>query len=265
VRRYGSYRILDPGDSYLAIEKVGDVVLPPPTAQDKADLKELEGKAPDAPPGDAAPPPTAPAPAVQAYDPDLDAGTSPPPSGAVDSDSAKDNPHDDDDDDDSRFGATIEEVSPLDPHSQWLTLEFGYFNNDNNYFAGGGLRYGLSLGKMIFLRRAHLQDSLAIEAGAFLYKVINFKTQGDAYTIASLIGTARYNILFSENFGIFFYGGVMQNFVTDVVGGDPTTQAQLQSYLPAAGAGLMFRVGPSWEARVDLGYEMLGLGLILRF
>ncbi len=263
IRRYGSYHILDVGDSFAALEKVGDVAIPPPTAQDKADLKELESK-PDAAP---APPPTAPAPEVHPYDSDLDAGTSPPQSGAVDSDSMKDPAHDRDDDDDeqTRFGQTIEEVMPLDPNNQWLTACFGYFNNGGNYFAGAGARYGLSLGKMIFLRKAHLQDSFAIEGGVFFYKILGFATSGDSYSVLPFEATARYNVLFGENFGIFFYGGMMQNIVTQVSGGDAVTQASLQTIVPAVGTGLLFRVGPSWEARVDLGYEMLSLGLMLRF
>jgi hypothetical protein len=72
--------------------------------------------------------------------------------------------------------------------------------------------------------------------------------------------------MFGENFGIFFYGGLMQNFVTQVsANATADVQASLQSIVPAVGTGLLFRVGPSWEARVDLGYDMLALGLVLRF
>lgn len=268
VRRYGSYHVLDPGDSYMALEKVGDVAMPPPTAQDKADLKELETGAPAA---GAPTPPTAPGPEVRPFDADLDAGNSPPPSGGVDTENAKSNPHDDNDDDpEDRFGVTIDEVTPLDPNHQWLTASFGYFNNAGSLFAGGGLRYGLSLGKMIFLRRAHVQDSIVVEGGAFFYKIINFQSEGDSYSVLPLVGTVRYNILFGENFGIFFYGGVVQNIVTQASGGanstnTPQVAAALQSVLPAAGGGLLFRVGPNWDARVDLGYDMIGLGLVLRF
>lgn len=269
VRRYGAYHILDGGESYVALEKVGDVAIPPPTAQDKADLKELEAK-PDVGP---APPPTAPGPEVHPFDSDLDAGTSPPPSGAVDSENMKDAAHDRDDDEDeqTRFGMTVEEVTPLDPNNQWLSACFGYFNNGGNYFAGAGARYGLSLGKMIFLRKAHLQDSLAVEGGVFFYKILGYTAPGatadpsSAYSVLPFEATARYNVLFGENFGIFFYGGMMQNIVTNVSGGDATTQASLQTILPAVGTGLLFRVGPSWETRVDLGYEMISLGLMLRF
>ena len=132
-------------------------------------------------------------------------------------------------------------------------------------YEGGGVRYGLSLGRMVFLRRAHVQDSIAVEAGAFFYKIINFQSQGDSYSVLPLVGTVRYNVLFGENFGIFFYGGVVQNTVTQVSAGDPDVQASLQRVLPAAGGGLLFRVGPNWNARADLGYDMVGLGLTLRF
>jgi hypothetical protein len=263
VRRYGEVRKLEPGDSFTAIEKIGDLTPPPPTNQDNADLKELESN-----PGDPTIPPTAPSPEVQPYDSDLDSGTSPPESGGVDSDGSHGSPstHEEEEDEDpSRFGMAIDEVTPIDHHYQWLSGSFGYFNNAGSYFAGGGLRYGLSLGKMIFLRRSHLQDSFAIEGGVFYYKIINFMSRGDAYGVVPLIGTARYNIMLGENFTLFFYGGIMQNFVTEVSGGDEETQRALQAYLPAAGGGMLFRVGPSWDARVDLGYDMVGLGLVLRF
>lgn len=277
VRTYGFHRVIEPGSTFSALEKVGDVVIPPPTAQDKADLKELESKPGDIPPPppDAVPPapattppPTAPGPEVQAFDSDLDAGNSPPPAGAVDSENAKDSPtvpDDDEDDETSHFGMAIEEVVPLDPNSQWLTATFAYFNNGGSYFAGAGMRYGLSLGKMLFLRKPRLQDSIVLEAGLFFYKITTFVSTGDSYSVMPLVGTARYNILFGENFGIFFYGGLVQNVVTSATNGTTAAQTALQTVLPAAGTGLLFRVGPSWESRVDLGYDMLGLGLILRF
>jgi hypothetical protein len=42
VRTYGDIAKIEPGSSYSGLEKVSDVVAPPPTAQDRADLKELE-------------------------------------------------------------------------------------------------------------------------------------------------------------------------------------------------------------------------------
>jgi hypothetical protein len=165
---------------------------------------------------------------------------------------------------------TVDEVNSLDPNLQWLTASFGFFRNygadgQSAYFTGGGLRYAVTLGKSLFLRRAHAQDSLALEAGAFYYKILNFQGNNDSYAVVPLIGTLRYNILFGENFGIFFYGGIMQNNVTSVVGGNEDAKAVLSSVFPAAGAGILFRVGPSWDARVDLGIESIGLGLVLRF
>ena len=286
VRRYGEVQVLEPQAAYMALEKVGDVVIPPPTAQDKADLKELEAGPNASVSSDAAPPPTAdstsnppplaPIPEVQAYDTDLDAATTPPPAGAADSENSGAKKSGEEEEDAlAHLGAAIDEVNSIDTNRQWLTAGIGYLRNNTvsgspAYYAGLGLRYGLTLGKMLFLRRAHVQDSVAAEAGAFYYKILNYNNQeGNAYEVLPLIGTFRYNILFSENFGIFFYAGIVQNMVTSVAGGTEAEQAQYKSALhstfPAAGGGLLFRVGPNWDARVDLGIDQATLGLVLRF
>lgn len=293
VRRYGDIHVLDPDESYMALEKVGDVTLPPPTAQDKADLKELEGLEGISPAagGAAANPETAPvtgvpstpaAPAAtansagpeteaQPFDAELDSSTTPPPEGATDSEASTSKRASEDEEDPlAHLGVTIDEVNPLDPNKQWLTGAFGFFRNSTPqgsgaYFAGGGVRYAFTLGKMLFLRRAHAQDSIAAEAGVFYYKIINFQTTNDAYEVMPLIGTARYTINFSENFGIFFYAGIVQNNVTRSSGGTEEVKAVLNAAFPAAGGGILFRVGPNWDARVDLGIDQASLGLVLRF
>jgi hypothetical protein len=35
--------------------------------------------------------------------------------------------------------------------------------------------------------------------------------------------------------------------------------------VPIGGAGLLFRTGPNWLARVDFGTDFVGLGLVLKF
>ncbi|MGK5085199.1 hypothetical protein WDW37_18070 [Bdellovibrionota bacterium FG-1] len=260
VRRYGDVKNLDNDATFSALEKVLDIPLPPQTAQDKADLKELEN--PNAVP-------TAPGPEVHPFDPDLDAGSSPPPGGTVDSDQSKDTPFRDDDDEDqaAHLGLAIEETNPLDPNTHWLTGGVGYLRNGapdgtSAFYLSGGLRYGLTLGKMIFLRRAKAQDSIVAEAGLFFYRIIGFQKDTESYDVMPLLGTARYNIQFSENFAIFFYGGVVQNRVIRTNGDNAHL---LSMTFPTAGGGFLFRVGPNWDARVDLGYDTATLGLVLRF
>src|SRR6185312_10966960 len=182
VRRYGDQQTLPDNASYSAIEKVSDY-FPPLTPQDKADMKELETgnkNPPPAPPpptqepapaptaappqSDAAPlpapaqpqpqqkvaaatdaPPAAPAPNAAGYDPELDAGTSPPPPAE---DVAKP--------EDNHLGLTVEETKPLETRRWWITAQLGFFQNVNidptkvdpttkaygsAYYAGGGGRF----------------------------------------------------------------------------------------------------------------------------
>jgi len=268
LRRYGTYHILDDGSGYLAVEKVSDLAPPPPTEQDNADLRELEG-----PPSNLPLPPasTGTAPNVLPFDPELDAGTTPTPPKSPDAGDKDD--EDDEENLEPQLGMIIDEVQPLDIHRHWLSGQFGFFRNNAPpssggviYLQAGGLRYGFTLSKMLFLRRARIQDSVALEAGAFLFKAVPYEASlNDAYTVMPLLGTVRYNINLGDSFGVFFYGGIMQNFVLSSVNGTDANIAALNSTTPAGGAGLMFQIGPSWDVRVDLGIDVIGTGLMLRF
>jgi hypothetical protein len=118
---------------------------------------------------------------------------------------------------------------------------------------------------MVFLDQIHLQDSITLESGFYLYKSINFATQGDAYTILSIPLVLRYNLLFSEKFGVFIYAGINQNRVISNATGNSDVQAALTNFLPSGGGGILFQVGPSWYTRVDLGIDTIGLNLLLKF
>jgi hypothetical protein len=165
VRRYGTTRALEAGLSYTALEKVGDVLITPPTAQDKADLAELEtGALPDtAPipeelppgtpseivPGAPIPPvgdPTAEIPGDSGETSAAEAPATPPESPATPPEAAAYDPaldagtslpsssaasQDDEEDEEGlghRFGASVEEVTYIDHNRQWLSAGAGYFN-----------------------------------------------------------------------------------------------------------------------------------------
>jgi len=273
VHRYGEIQVLEIGGSYNAIEKTADLKAEPlvQTAQDKADLNELEKAGgseglPDSPGGKA---PNK----ADSFDPELDAASSPKPApDPAQADALGMKTLDEGDEDESKIGISVEEVNPLDPNSQWLTAGFGYLTNYGaspafQYYKAGGVRYGITLGQMLFLKRPHVQDSLVLEAGAYFYKAINVvgPSANDAYNVVPIIGTLRYNLLFGENFGIFIYGGLMKNFVVSSNMPDPTVLVNLASTLPAAGGGLLFRVGPGWDLRADLGFDFIGMSLLLRF
>jgi hypothetical protein len=207
-----------------------------------------EAPPPDAPPSDTAPP--APAPAAAP----------------------------DDEGDDNHLGRAVEEIEPLDPLNLGLTFSFGAFKNavppnssNPGYYIGGGIRWSFVFAHMVFAQSAHTQDSFSLEPGIFFYKLVNFLSanSNDEYSIVPMIGTLRYTLMLGETFSLFAYGGMMFNYVAGSVGDGSdaflNAKASLQSTLPAIGGGVIFRVGPQWDVRADLGTDVVQLGLMLRF
>ncbi len=285
VRKYPGIELLPAGEPLIGLEKISDLAPPAPTAQDKTDLNELESGfksnnpvpgAGEAQPKDAAPKGAA---ASPSYDPELDAGSSPALTGGVNSEEEKDPASISDDeaenyDDDPNGGLVIEEVIPLDHYRNALSFQFGLLTNysaDGKLafyaFRGGGLRYAFTLGHMIFLKRAHVQDSVAVEGGFFLYQAINYQRAGggDAFTVMPLSGTVRYTINFDNKFGLFGYAGLLANRVLSVTQGSDTAKNTLSSTISAVGVGALINVGPAWDLRIDAGIDMFSVGLMLRF
>jgi len=284
VKKYEGYKHLNKNSSYQAVEKLSDKTLAPPTAQDKADIKEIEnqeGLSSDLPPAtlpdksdteesttyELGPPEKLPE--VVSFDTELDAGTSPSPDNEEDDDAER---LEEDNDD----PITVDEIAPIDRNRHWLGAEGGYFRNGSTegqspYYKALGLRYGITLGSMILIRKAHAQDSLVLEGGTFLYKILGFfsttssATPNDSYTVLPIMGDLRYNILVSEDFGLFFYGGFVHSMVIETVNPDKRALAVLSSSYPTGGGGFLFRMGPNWLARINLGIDLIGAGLLLRF
>lgn len=266
VKTYGKHETLEDNESFTGIEKISDYLPPPPTPEDKADLAELEAKE-----------------EVKAvpFDSDLDVlptpSPAPVPSNSPDNALRKqlEDQQEEQEEPNEATSIEVQQTPLLDRNIQWLTLGFGFVINNNSpanggglyYFAAGNLRYGVSVGRLVFFAKPHLQDSIVIEGGGYLYKTLGYTTQtlSDAYTLLSIVGNIRYNLLFSEGFGIFFYGGVIQSFVVSSANAQPNSLAALTSTFPAIGTGLLFEIGPGWFARVDIGFESMGLNLVLRF
>lgn len=258
IKRYNGHRLLERDDSFLAIEKLSDLSLAPsPSSQDKSDLKEIESSL-----------------KVKDYDPELDAAASPQQS----SDDKADNKADDKDDVisqrerdevNSHLAVSIDETQVIEQQKYWLTAGFGYVRNNgpngSYYFSAGNLRFATNLNKMVFLDHPHLQDSVSLEGGAYLYKALNFTSQGDAYTIVSWVADLRYNLFFNESFAIFFYAGAMVGYVVSSSQTQAAATNSLNSFSPAIGGGILFQVGPNWYTRIDMGYDAIGLNLVLRF
>lgn len=272
IKKYGKHRLLGNDETYLALEKTSEIAPALPTEQDRSELKDLESKESDKIPGkitDEAKEKLG----IQPFDKDLDAASSPPPPKEKDSKDGSIEPLDLEDEEDSHLAVAVEEVHPIDHNTQWLTAGFGFVRNrappstgGYYYFSSGNLRYALNIGQMILMEKAHLQDSISLEGGFYLYKSIGFTpSQGDAYTVLSIIGNLRYNIFFSRRFGVFFYGGIIQNGIVSSSQSQDSARAALISTLPAFGTGLLFEVGPNWYTRADIGIDSISLNLVLRF
>ncbi|MBI4924327.1 MAG: hypothetical protein HY843_00255 [Bdellovibrio sp.] len=256
VRKYPNYLQLNTNETYFTVEKISDVIPPEPTAADLEDLKELE--APEMP---KEPPPEE----VQEISP-------------IEKDKIKEietlpAPEEEpslSEDEDLWLSLTAEEVFPLDLNRFGLSAELGFLRAVNPdsivyYFSGGGFRFNLKLFQIVFIKRPLLQDSLTLEAAAFLVRIQNLGGGLNAYTLVPTIGDLRYTIHIGEGFNVFFYGGISKGFVISTAQGDLDVIKSFSVFQPAAGGGIIFRVGPNWEVRVNLGYDMVGGGILLRF
>ncbi len=255
-----------------------DDMTPPAPSPSAAPQPEI----PDAPAPVASPPAEEekrapaeePLPDTEEYDAELDAGSSPSPNGKPsDRIAGRVSRNEDDEEVYDPSALQIEEVDPIDINRHALAGQFGFFKNLTSaglptYFTGGGVRYGLTLGKMILLSRPKLQDDFTIEGGIFMYRINGYANETDSFSVLPLVATARYTIHTSENFAIFFYGGVMKNQASNTgPEGDTTADslATLRTPVTSAGGGMIFRLGPGWEARADLGMDMIAMGLVVRF
>lgn len=265
VRTYSSNPPLLPGEAYLGVEKISDIfpeTKPALTEQDQTDLNELEktmGLNPPDPPAEETPA-QEPAQSPEELPP-------PPPEEPLPSEEPADKAEEDDE---SLLGLSVDEFTPFERNRNAITAGIAFLQNGGNYFAGAGLRYGFMAFRNPFFRRNSVQDSVMIEGGFYSYRILNHVIENDSYTVIPLIWTLRYNLYFSESFGMFFYSGLTYNMASATSElPDPDTALQtasdLSGVVPAAGAGFIFGIGPNWEARFDAGMELVGLSLTLRF
>jgi hypothetical protein len=260
IKQYGNHEALEVGQEYYALEKLSDIVPPPPTPQDKADMAEVE-------------------PAPLAFDPDLDTGSSPMP----------DNLDDESGNRGDRLGASIEEKNvPFEKHRHWISAVVGLIRNtpdedqlNGRYYTAGGIRYGYDVGRRIFVTRDDRLDTFTLEGSLFYYSISGLdagstdstsgstttttSTTTDTYTLTPIAATGRYTYYYNEDFGIFVYGGLMKNIVMNSQNSSEDRVANLGRVIPAVGAGALLRVGPQWYTRIDAGLDMISANLMIRF
>jgi hypothetical protein len=251
IREYDDLHVLPMSQEYVAVEKISDLLPPPPTEQDKKDIEEV------------APP--------LAYDPELDAGSSPAPNAAAE------------EEDEKILGRVADDNEDHPFRHHWVSVVGGLFSNTPNgyqgldlqYYLAGGLKYQYDFKERIWYKSGKTYDTLGIEGGLFLYKIVGLNSLGgDSYTVLPINAVLRYTIYPTENFGYSFYGGIEHNAVlvstppTGLTSSDSTFQStisHLSSTLPALGVGANYRFGPGWYVRADIGIDMLTVGLSLHF
>lgn len=232
------------------------------------DLENTESVTAELDPND---PNLEPLPKVQKYDPVLDAGTSPTPLESL-KDAAPDESGRFADFQDGTNEFVLEEYRRIDRDKHWLSVGIGYFRNaktggDSGYYTGLGLKYGVNLDYGLWLNSNQLQDSLVVEFAAGSYRISNYSGEGssDSYTIAPLGATLRYNLHTNSGFVPFAYAGLTKNFILANTEGTAIALSELSQISGAFGIGILSQLGPRWFLRFDLGFDLIGGGLMLRF
>jgi hypothetical protein len=175
----------------------------------------------------------------------------------------------------------VEEMKIFDRDENAISLGAGLFRNtlvsggtassgtgystSTIYSSGGLIRYSRTLKHMLHYKSKTLQDSFALDGTLGFYKYLGATGNGDTYTIVPFSVIARYTLQPSESFGFFGYLGFMKNVVAQSVNADPYTQAGFNSFFPEVGVGMLFQIGPSWYMRADLGLDLIGLSISLKF
>ena len=242
VRRYDTTSELQLNERYKTVEKIGDLVPPPPpevgTYDPNAkplldpnpgkDLVNPNAKAVPPPlldsPSTTSPPPDAssnsapPHPVskkvmdVEKYDDDLDSSTSP--TNLKDdrvAPSLESSTKEDDGDDLSDLDSDLEvkEQKIINPYQHALGFAVGGYRNLSNFAFSGANAGGFSMfysqitDRNLFFRKKTPQDSLSIEYGFSYYSLNNVNSHNDDYTLLPLKLELRYDIHVSETLVLF--------------------------------------------------------------
>jgi opacity protein-like surface antigen len=144
-----------------------------------------------------------------------------------------------------------------------ISIEGGALTNTsfagNTRYNGYGLRYARTLAQGALTAR----DSLGIEGGAFLYKVIDYWQKGDSFYVLPVSAVAQYGYSVNDVVRPYAYAGVMKNFTRVGVNPDGLSPAP-NSTLAAVGVGVAFSF-KGIVARTDIGTDLIGGGLAYGF
>ena len=161
------------------------------------------------------------------------------------------------------------------PIENQFSVEYGllrngvseYSSETSDSYPGLGIKYARNLVMGLTLDSASVRDSVKLEGGLFLYKVVHFmsSSEGIASTLvfpATL--TARYGVEFSEVVELSFYGGVLKNFAIAQTKDSEAAQKALSSWQPSIGLGLAGRIFGAL-LRFDFGYDSIRAGFAVQY
>jgi len=172
------------------------------------------------------------------------------------------------DEDEGSDQLEIDETSRIEPFNNVLSISTGYFTNASNFSGLGVLNNGFSISfahslisEMLF-RSKTSQDSLGIELGGIYYRIINKDGGNDIYSMLPFYGELTYQIHFSQAFALGLYGGIQYNYMTSATN-PGASLSSLQGPQVNAGLGVFFGIGPQWLLRADVGWDRItgGLGI----
>ncbi|MCM0604724.1 MAG: hypothetical protein KA715_01400 [Xanthomonadaceae bacterium] len=276
VKRYGNTDTLDPANTLVAIEKIAELkpyqTVEDEELKDEAELDELEH--PEVKEAIATAEQTKKEiqqtnqkyrhnfskdlPNTKKFDSVLDA------------EATKDELADLEDSSDETDGLIAKNKDILDPDRHLIGMDFASVINVNElgksmFYSAASFRYGLTLVRRAFFLGKNFQDSLTIEGTVYYYKAYNLDGNLDAYTLLPFSGILRENFHVSDSLAFFIYGGILYNNVIANIGGSDTTIAALGGLKIAAGGGILMKIGPRWNIRMNGGIDSICVGLALRF
>jgi hypothetical protein len=283
VRRYDTSSELKLNESYQTVEKIADLIAPPPPENEVYDpnakplldpSSSVTTASPSQPDSSGPSAPTADATSKKAmnlnqYDDDLDSGTSPvnlKEKSTVENAQAPDAPP-------TEIGKDLEvrERSVLNPFNNMLGVSVVALRNYSNFIfgsiGGGGFTayYSNVVKRNVFFKKEYPQDSLYLEYAFSYYSVINPSGNNDSYTFLPLRTELRYDLHLSETFTPLAYIGAQYNLIMQSQNANATLYNQINGFQLNLGVGLLFNIGPQWYLRADLGLDRLGIGLAVKW
>lgn len=273
VRRYDETSELTLGDSFSAIEKLADVLPPPPSVAptDTAANEDLDEGAPK-PLATPAPTPVAtPAPTPEPT-PEM-----PPPAAEdaeLDSSSVaalnKIDESDTSTDEEEMGPLEVEESTRINPFNNIFSVGAGYFGNSANFSFSPILETGMSVSYYhtilhdVFISKKSPQDAIGLEFGAIYYRVVNRDGGNDIYTMLPFYATLLYQLHLSPTFSFNLYGGLQYDYMVSAVNPGPSLPV-LQGPQADIGIGFFYGFGPQWLLRADIGWDRITAGICIKW